>query len=67
MYLHVDDWKYEDARVGVATGDTVCGRYTYHGSFRPMDQESRDIGLFQDSDGKAYLLTEDVRSSTSSS
>lgn len=65
MYVHIDDEKYKQASVGVATGDSVCGTYSYRGSFRPMDQESRDLGLFQDSDGEGFLLTEDVRDSLS--
>lgn len=59
MYMHIDDPKYAEAKVGVATSGTVCGNYTYRGSFRPLGFESRDIGLFQDTDGSAYLLTED--------
>lgn len=61
MYFHADSTDYKTARVGVATSDTVCGKYTYHYSFRPLGCESRDIGLFKDDDGSAYLLTEDVR------
>lgn len=62
MWMHVDSSNYGDAKVGVATSDTVCGKsYEYHGSFRPLGMESRDIGLFKDDDGRAYLLTEDVR------
>jgi hypothetical protein len=61
MYLHIDDSSYGEAKVGVATSSTVCGKYNYRGSFRPLNFESRDIGLFQDEDGSAYLLTEDVR------
>ncbi|EAA28791.3 glycosyl hydrolase family 43 protein [Neurospora crassa OR74A] len=62
MWMHVDSSNYGDAKVGVATSDTVCGKpYKYHGSFRPLGMESRDIGLFKDDDddGRAYLLTED--------
>lgn len=59
MYMHIDDPQYKEAKVGVATSSTVCGNYTWRGSFRPLGFESRDIGLFQDSDGAAYLLTED--------
>lgn len=44
----------------MATGDSVCGKYNYIGSWRPLGFQSRDIGLYQDDDGKAYLLTEDV-------
>nr|UMZ45359.1 hypothetical protein [Paramyrothecium sp.] len=59
MYLHIDDSSYKEAKVGVATSSSVCGKYSYRGSFRPLNFESRDIGLFQDDDGNAYLLTED--------
>ncbi|SPO01411.1 related to glycosyl hydrolase family 43 protein [Cephalotrichum gorgonifer] len=59
MYLHIDSSNYGEAKVGVATSDTVCGDYNYHGSYRPLGFESRDIGLFKDDDGSAYLLTED--------
>lgn len=59
MYLHIDDPTYAEAKVGVATSATPCGPYTYRGSFRPLGFESRDESLFQDTDGSAYLLTED--------
>lgn len=60
LYLHIDSRDYGEAKVGVATGDTVCGKYEYHGSFRPFGFQSRDMGLFKDEDGSGYLLTEDV-------
>ncbi len=59
MYLHIDSSSYGEAKVGVATSATPCGPYTYRSSFQPLGFQSRDIGLFQDSDGSAYLLTED--------
>lgn len=59
MYMHIDDAKYQVARVGVATCDTVDGDYKYLKSFRPLDHESRDIGQFVDDDGTAYLIFED--------
>ncbi|KAH7313841.1 galactan 1,3-beta-galactosidase [Stachybotrys elegans] len=59
MYLHIDSSNYGEAKVGVATSSSVCGSYSYRGSFRPLGFESRDIGLFKDDDGSAYLLTED--------
>ncbi|KAL4916565.1 glycosyl hydrolase [Aspergillus aurantiobrunneus] len=59
MWLHIDSENYADARVGVATGDSVCGAYQYRESFRPLGFQSRDIGLFKDEGGSAYLLTED--------
>ena len=59
MYMHVDTPGYSTADVGVATSSSICGDYTYRGSFRPLGFQSRDIGLFQDTDGTAYLLSED--------
>ena len=59
MYMHLDGDGYQLARVGVATCDTVDGDYKYLKSFRPLGQESRDIGQFIDDDGSAYLIFED--------
>jgi hypothetical protein len=59
MYMHIDDAKYALARVGVAVSDTVDGNYRFLRSFRPLGQESRDIGQFIDDDGSAYLIFED--------
>jgi hypothetical protein len=64
MYMHIDGplpgggRGYGLARVGVATCDTVDGDYQYLKSFRPLGQESRDIGQFIDDDGAAYLIFE---------
>jgi beta-xylosidase len=65
LYMHVDSSDYKEAKVGVSTCDSVCGKYTYHRSFQPMGHQSRDMGLFQDDDGTAYLLSEDVKTSRS--
>ena len=59
MYMHIDSPSYSEAKVGVATSSSVCGPYTYHGSFQPLGFQSRDMGLFEDTDGTAYLLSED--------
>lgn len=58
MYMHLDTPGYKLARVAVATSKTVDGTYTYVRSFRPLNQESRDIGQFIDDDGSAYLIFE---------
>lgn len=58
MYAHLDDAHYKFARVMVAVSSRIDGPYTYVKSFRPLDQESRDIGQFVDDDGSAYLLFE---------
>ena len=59
MYAHIDNGRYNFARVAVLTCDTVDGDYQYLKSFRPLGHESRDIGQFVDDDGSAYLIFED--------
>jgi len=39
---------YGAAQVGVAVSKTPCGPFTWRGSFRPLNVESRDMGVFQD-------------------
>jgi hypothetical protein len=64
MYFHLDGRRdpkqsgYALAEVGVAVSDTVDGDYKFVRSFRPLGQESRDIGQFIDDDGSAYLIFE---------
>ena len=42
----------------VAVSDHIDGEYAFVKSFRPLDEESRDIGQFVDDDGSAYLIFE---------
>jgi hypothetical protein len=58
MYGHLDNANYKYAHVAVFTCDTADGDYQYVTNFRPLDQESRDIGQFIDDDGTAYLIFE---------
>ena len=63
MYFHLDNrgpagQGYKYARVGVAISDRINGPYRYVRSFRPLGQESRDIGQFIDDDGTPYLIFE---------
>ena len=58
MYMHLDGPGYKLARVAIATSRKIDGPYTYVRSFRPLGQESRDIGQFIDDDGSAYLIFE---------
>ena len=57
MWMHKENGDdYTEARAAVATSSTVDGAYTYRGSFRPLGVHmSRDITLFQDYDGTAYM------------
>ncbi|PYH44667.1 glycosyl hydrolase family 43 protein [Aspergillus saccharolyticus JOP 1030-1] len=59
MWMHIDDSSYAEARAGVATSASVCGDYTYLNASQPLGFQSRDLGLFKDTDGTGYLLTED--------
>ncbi len=58
MYVHLDDARYRVANVGVYISDKVDGDYQFVRTFRPLNQESRDIGQFIDDDGTAYLIFE---------
>jgi hypothetical protein len=59
MYFHLDANNYKVAQVGVAVCDKPDGDFMYVKRFRPLGQESRDIGQFIDDDGTAYLVFED--------
>jgi hypothetical protein len=56
MWMHVDSADYRYARAGVAISEKPAGPYKYLGSIRPNHSMSRDMTLFQDTDGKAYLV-----------
>src|SRR6266567_1173679 len=58
MFAHLDDGGYKVARVAVLVSDRIDGEYRYLKSFRPLGEESRDIGQFLDKDGVAYLIFE---------
>jgi hypothetical protein len=56
MWLHVDAEDYSLAHAGVAVSDSPTGPFKYVGSFRPDGAMSRDMTVFMDDDGKAYLF-----------
>lgn len=56
MWMHIDKHDYGSARAGVAVSDRPSGPFRYLGSVQPNGQMSRDMTLFQDKDGKAYLV-----------
>lgn len=64
MWMHVEDSKYQKANAGVATSDSPTGPFTFIKSIRPNGHESRDMSLFQDDDGKAYLIHASEKNST---
>ncbi|CAM0871693.1 unnamed protein product [Alopecurus aequalis] len=56
MWMHIDDTNYTKASVGVAVSDSPTGPFSYLYSKRPHDCESRDMTIFKDDNGKAYLI-----------
>lgn len=56
LWAHVDSPDYKKASCGIAVGDSPTGPFTYRGSFRPHGEDARDMTVFQDRDGSAYLL-----------
>jgi hypothetical protein len=55
MWMHIDDKNYALARAGVATADQPAGPFTYLGSVKPDNTDSRDLTVFQDEDNSAWL------------
>ncbi|MFB3880763.1 MAG: glycoside hydrolase family 43 protein [Armatimonadota bacterium] len=56
MWMHIDTSDYQYARTGVAVSESPTGPYEYQGSFRPNGADSRDMTVFKDDGGAAYLL-----------
>lgn len=59
MYMHTDDLEYKDPHVGYATCKTIDGDYEFQGELLHEGKYLKkwDLGTFQDSDGKGYLIT----------
>ncbi|MCM3748704.1 RICIN domain-containing protein [Paenibacillus pasadenensis] len=62
MWMHKENGiNYSEGRVAVAYSDTIDGNYTYTGSFQPtvggISYDSRDMTVFQDDNGDAYLFS----------
>jgi hypothetical protein len=56
MWLHIDHEDYAYARTGVAVADSPTGPYEYLRSVQPCGFDSRDMTLYQDQDGVAYVI-----------
>ncbi|WP_438449480.1 RICIN domain-containing protein [Gorillibacterium sp. sgz5001074] len=57
LWMHWENGvDYGQARTAVASSSTVDGTYTYHGSFRPLGYDSRDMTVYNDN-GTAYLIS----------
>jgi len=56
LWMHIDDKNYHLASVGIAVSDKPTGPFELKAVKRPNFQESRDMTIFKDDDGKAYLI-----------
>ncbi|KAK2983297.1 hypothetical protein RJ640_030576 [Escallonia rubra] len=56
MWMHIDDANYTKASVGVAISNSPTGPFDYLYSRRPHGFDSRDMTIFKDDDGVAYLI-----------
>lgn len=64
MWMHIDNNDYSKACAGVAVSETPVGPFRFLYACRPMGEESRDMTLFQDIDGRSYLVCSSKGNST---
>ncbi|XP_024364539.1 uncharacterized protein [Physcomitrium patens] len=56
MWMHIDNGNYSKAAVGVAISTQPEGPFEYMGSKRPHGCDSRDMTIFKDDNGDAYII-----------
>lgn len=56
MWFHADSPDYVYAGTGVAVSDSPTGPFDFRCVMQPNRQDSRDMTLFKDFDGTAYLI-----------
>ena len=64
MWMHVDRKDYSYSQAGVAVSDRPEGPYRYVYSTKPNGNMARDMTLFKDDDGKAYLVYSSEQNNT---
>ncbi len=64
MWVHLDKNDYSYAHVGVAISDKPEGPFKLVNSFKPNGEESRDMTIFKDDNGKAYLFNASENNNT---
>ena len=58
LWVHYEGWNaYATSEVGYATSSTIGGNYTWRGHYRPLGLDSKDMNVFKDTDGKAYMIS----------
>jgi len=64
MWMHVDKKDYSYSQSGVAVSSTPAGPYHYIKSYQPNGEMARDMSVFKDDDGKAYLIFSSAQNNT---
>ena len=64
MWFHSDRDDYQFARAGVAISDNPKGPFVFLRDFTPNKQDSRDMTVYKDKDGVAYLFHSANRNKT---
>ena len=56
MWMHCDSVDYVFGGIGIAVSEYPTGPFEFKRAMQPNRQDSRDMTLFKDVDGKAYLV-----------
>jgi len=64
MWMHIDAKDYSYSQSGLAVSKTPAGPYRYAGSVKPNGNMARDMTLFKDDDGRAYLIYSSEQNNT---
>jgi len=56
MWMHIDRNDYSFSQLGIAVSSRPAGPYRYLKSVKPNGFTGRDMTLFKDDDGKAYVV-----------
>lgn len=57
MWMHYEGHNaYNVAEVAYATADAIDGDFVFQDHFQPLGIDSRDLNVYQETDGSAYLL-----------
>ncbi len=57
VWVHWENDKFEASEAAIFYSDSITGNYTFHKTFRPFGNMSRDCNLFKDDDGTAYFTS----------
>ena len=56
LLFHCDLSSFQYPAVGVANAESITGPYQWVHVFKPDGQDSYDMGVYQEPDGRAYLV-----------